>query len=107
MSIKIVSLFDTCTECGETEDPSIGLFLQLNEKGVCSECAPTIDLHILIEKSRQCTAYLEGDDTANPENPDHNRNIYRAMDRAKDIAKACETYLDRLETLALKKKAGI
>ena len=56
-----------------------------------------INIGILIEKSKQCTAYLEGDDTANPEHPDHNRNIYRAMDRAKDIVKGCEEHLEYLE----------
>ena len=57
-----------------------------------------LNLNWIIQKSTQCTAYLQGDDTANPEHPDHERNIYRAMDRAKDIVEACEEYLDALET---------
>ena len=39
MGIQIVSLFhDTCTQCNETEDTSVGLYLHLDEKGICSEC---------------------------------------------------------------------
>ena len=56
-----------------------------------------LNLNYLIEKSTQCTAYLQGDDTAKPEHPDHQRNIYRAMDRARTIVEACEQYLEDLE----------
>ena len=56
-----------------------------------------LHLNRLIEKSKQCTAYLEGEDTADSEHPDHQRNIYRAMDRAMDIAEACKEYLESLE----------
>ena len=38
MGIQIVSLFHTCTECNETEDTSVGLYLHLDEQGICSEC---------------------------------------------------------------------
>ena len=55
------------------------------------------NLNWLIEKSKQCTAYLEGKDTADPDHPDHERNIYRAKDRAKDIVTELEAYLESLE----------
>ena len=42
MGIQIVSLFHTCAQCGETEDPSVGLYLRL-EKGICEECRETPD----------------------------------------------------------------
>ena len=38
MGIQIVSLFPTCTQCNETEDRSVGLYLYLDEKDICSEC---------------------------------------------------------------------
>ena len=47
MGIQIVSLFhDTCPQCDETEDRSVGLYLHLDEKGICSECRETIDAEI-------------------------------------------------------------
>ena len=41
MGIQIVSLFhetETCTQCHETEDTSVGLYLRLDESGICEEC---------------------------------------------------------------------
>ena len=44
MGIQIVSLFhDTCKECEEQEDTSVGLYLHLDEQGICSECRETLD----------------------------------------------------------------
>ena len=47
MGIQIVSLFHTCPQCNETEDPSVGLYLHLDESGICEECRETeIDAEI-------------------------------------------------------------
>ena len=51
----------------------------------------------LAEKARQAAAYLDGDEAIDPNHPEHATCIYRALDRARDIAKACEEYLDAIE----------
>ena len=30
-----------CEHCGEVEDGSVGLYLNLNDNGICEECAAT------------------------------------------------------------------
>ena len=56
-----------------------------------------IPLTWLIEKSKQCTAYLQGEDTENPKHPDHIKNLQRALDRAKDVVIELTEYLESME----------
>ena len=51
----------------------------------------------LAEKARQAAAYLDGNEAKDPNHPEHATCIYRALDRARDIVKACEEYLDAIE----------
>lgn len=62
MGIQIVSLFPTCKECHETEDPSVGLYLHLDEQGICSECRQTLMAYTTEMKhaSRVWNAIFEG-----------------------------------------------
>ena len=56
MGIQIVSLFPKCPECHVTEDPSIGLYLHIDESGICETCRETCmfcdqEHHASIEES--------------------------------------------------------
>ena len=58
---------------------------------------PTFPEEILSQsrdKSKRVTAFLEGDDTANPEHPNHAKNLRRAVSDAKDVVNALTEYLD-------------
>ena len=46
------------------------------------------------EKARQCAAYLDGDEAKDPTHSEHKIVIYRALERARDIVKACQEHLE-------------
>ena len=51
----------------------------------------------LLEKARQCTAYLESLAASPPGTPAHRNNAQRAWDRARDVQRDLYAYLETID----------
>ena len=58
----------------------------------CTKLHPP-PLSVLRERGQQLIAYLDGTDAENTDHPNHEVCIFRAYDRARDIAKELKGYL--------------
>ena len=87
-----VSGYSECFDCLR-DDPEIAAELQRSHPNLFNG-----EFHAshYAEKAKQAAAYLEGGEAENADHPDHQICISRALDRARDIVKACENYLEIL-----------
>ena len=77
-----------CGICGEMAD--------IDTKGICEDCS-TYNHQWLLGKAKALVSWLEGEEIANAEHPDHEKAAYHIFDLSRDIKRETAKYRQTLE----------